>query len=157
METRLFRPQPPLVAEALVSRMKQLVPCLAAVCLLPLSTSCAGSPGLIPPVTTKQHESELCHIRIGRYLAPAWSTLESQSQSNSPSRRFDLLCLYFPHPQGQALDLHSVSCRSRRVASYSAQRDDTAVVRAPCLLTIRRYDFDLGSEHDTVSCSGRQL
>ncbi|EJK72424.1 hypothetical protein THAOC_06047, partial [Thalassiosira oceanica] len=81
------------------------------------------SPGLIPPVTTKQHESELCHIRIGTSTRP-------------PQR---------------------VMSVEKSYASYSAQRDDTAVVRAPCLLTIRRYDFDLGSEHDTVSCSGRRL
>jgi len=140
METRLFRPQPFLVAEALVSRMKQLVPCLAAVCLLPLSTSCAGSPGLIPPVTTKQHESELCHIRIGRYLAPAWSRASIPIQLSAFSQICSAMSL-FPKPSvpsgTSTRPPPRVMLVEKSYTSSSAQRDDTAAVLAPCLLTIR--------------------
>jgi len=145
METRLFRPQPFLVAEALVSRMKQLVPHLAPVCLLPLSTSCAGSPGLIPPVTTKQHESELCHIRIGRYLAPAWSRASIPIQLSAFSQICSAMSL-FPKPSvpsgTSTRPPPRVMLVEKSYTSSSAQRDDTiwtdtAAVLAPRLLTIR--------------------
>ena len=85
-------------------------------------------------------ESELCLIRIGRYLAPAWSRASIPIQLSAFSQICSAMSL-FPKPSvpsgTSTRPPPRVMLVEKSYTSSSAQRDDTAAVVAPSLLTNR--------------------